>query len=322
MKSIVLILTSLVSLSAFAKPDPEALKKALESLPNCQNFVRFDDQNLYLGYGAYKRGYEEPRKPIPAFILIAPIATPAEKFTLMTADASIDAISDGQTLYVLTYSGLEEWDLASKQRKAIHATYSYGNAMAYKEHAQAFARMGDKLIIAHGRLGVSFFDLKTKRLTNQFRLVQKQAPLESSATGVAINGNLAYVSMDNFSLVPRGKPAFRGLVVIDMTTERVLNELDGLDPFADGVLTDGKKILVSFGGGDIVWKWSLSDLRGSQMPDPEIRIWRYPMKGTPAGKAAMDEKYYYTCFNKAPEAPGGSYKNIPVALDRRVLILD
>src|SRR6185312_7978327 len=128
---------------------------------------------------------------------------------------------------------------------------------------------------------VSFFNLQTKRVTNQFRLVQKQLPLESMATGVAVQGKYAYVVMDNYSLVAQGKPAFRGIVVIDMDSEKVVRELDGLDPFADGIVADANNVIVSF-GGDIVWKYSMASLQGTALPaDPVLRIWKFTAPGHP-----------------------------------------
>lgn len=311
----------LFGLTAFSKPDSDQIKRALESATACSNFVSFDDRNLYLGFGPYRRMFEEPRSPIPGALVIIPLESPANKLALPTADGAIGALTVGQTLYVLTYTGLEEWDVASRARKAIYPTFAVAGPLAYKQHAQAFARWGDKLIIAQGRLGVSFFDLKNKRLTNQFPLVQTQNPLESMATGVAVAGDFAYVLMDNFSLVENGKPPFRGFVMIDLKTERVVRELDGLDPFATAVMTDGHQLLVSFGGTPI-WKYPLTALDGSKMPEPTHRVFRFPLKGAPTGRPSMDDKYIYTCFAHEPASPGSAPQYSPLALDRRVLLLD
>lgn len=218
--------------AAFAQPDPDSVRSALEKVSTCSNFVRFDDENLYFGFGNYKRGVEEPRSPIPGEVRFVSIAQPEASSAIPTADGAIDLIRDGNSLFALTYSGIEELDLAAKKSLGVVPTFARGGARAYKEHPQAFARYGDKVIIAHGRLGVSFFDLKKKRITNQFRLIERQSPMESMATGVVVVGRYAYVSMDNFTLVREGKPAFRGIVVIDMESERVVSELEGMDPGA------------------------------------------------------------------------------------------
>jgi hypothetical protein len=317
---------SLLSLQAFGKPDPEVVKRALESTPTCSNFVRYDDDNIYLGFGYYRRWLEEPRNPIPATLRIVPLLSPEKVVTLTTADAAIDSVRFGNSLFILTYSGIEEWDLSANSRQALYATYAFPGVMAYMEHAQAFARYGDKVIIAHGRLGISIFSLKTKRLVNQFRILQSQLPLESMATGVTVEGKYAYVIMDNFSLVENGEPAFRGIVVIDLEKEAVVTEMKGLDPGADSVASDGNKLIVSYGGNPI-WKYSLSNLHGYTLPPPENTVRPFPVDGHPIGSAAMDEKYYYSCFSKAPpkawpESQRASYKKIPVALERHSALLD
>lgn len=310
---------------ASAAANSELIKATLEAQPTCATFVRFDDKNLYLGFGGYRRGVEEPREPIPAKMRVAPLAG-SEAFELATKDAAIDLVTDGSTAYILTFSSIEEWDLAKRERVAEYPTYAINGPLAYKQHAEGMARYRDKLIIAHGRLGVSFFDLKTKRLTNQFRLVRWQAPLESMATGVTIQGNLAYVAMDNFNVTRPGDgiKIFRGIVVIDMNSESVRSELDGMDPGVDGIVSDARKVIVSFGGNPI-WKYGIEGLKGRRLPEPDLRIWRFPVKGHPTGLPALDDKYYYTCYLKAPEYPGenGGYsRRVPMVLDRRVMMLD
>ncbi len=314
-----------LSAAAIAAPSSEILKATLEAQPSCGNFVRFDDKNLYLGFGWYRNALEEPRLPIPAKMRVAPLDG-SEPFELATKDAAIDLVTDGNTAYVLTYSSIEEWDLLRRERLAEYPTYAINGPLAYKQHSQAMARYKDKLIVAHGRLGVSIFNMKTKRLVNQFRLVQGQLPLESMATGVTVQGNLAYVVMDNFNVTRPGDGVsiFRGIIVINMDSESVQSELGGMDPGADSIVSDAKKVIVSFGGIPI-WKYGVESLQGKQIPEPEIRIWRFPVGGHPIGAPAMDEKYYYTCFSKAPAYPGengGWYRKVPMVLDRRVLILD
>lgn len=319
------ILLTLAAATAQAAPSSERLKAVLESQPSCGNFVRFDERNLYLGFGAYRNGLEEPRRPIPAKVRVAPLDGSAP-FELATKDAAIDLVTDGPTAYVLTFSSIEEWDLELRERRAEYPTVLSAGPLAYKEHARAMARFQDKLIIAHGRLGVSIFNIRTKRLVNQFRLVQRQAPLESMATGVTIEGNLAYVVMDNFHVTRPTDDVkiFRGLIVINMESETVQRELGGLDPGADSIVSDGKTVIVSFGGRPI-WSYGLETLRDNRLPEPKIRLWKFPLNGHPMGAPALDEKFYYTCFSKAPAFRGdndGFYRPVPLALDRRVLLLD
>jgi hypothetical protein len=302
-------------------PDSELIKQILEKQEDCQSFVRYDAQNLYLGFGSYKNGFEDPREPVPGVFRIVSFAD--EKQTDFTLpDSPVDVVTRGGTAFVLTYTAIVEIDLGTRAVKNSFKTYYYDNTQEYKEHAAGFAVYGDKIVIAHGRLGVSVFDMKSRRISNQFRLLKKQIPLESMATSVTIQGQYAYVLMDNFSIVQPGeKPAFRGVIIIDMNTETVVAELDGIDPGADAVLSDSKSLIISYYGLPI-WKYNMADLKGSQMPSPRARIWKFPVKGHPTGKPSMDSKYYYTCFAKHPDKAGLPVTKVPLALNRKALMLD
>jgi hypothetical protein len=317
MKIITLLSTLLctlgVSTSVWAGPGSEMIKTTLEQQTGCENFVRYDDAHLFLGFGAYRQ------KPTPGKVHVASLGS-ADGFDLETHDSAIDLVSDGQNAYILTNSALEKWDLTNKSRVAEYSTYTHSSSMAYEENPQGMARYQDQLIIAHGRLGVSFFDLKTERITNQFRLVQNQLPLESMATGVTVQGDYAYVVMDNFSLVPDGhKQAFRGIIVIDMRNDSVVAQMDGMDPGADAITSYGTTLVTSFTGMPL-WKYALDGVGG--MPKLAKQISLFPIDGHPTGRAAMDDVYYYTCFSKAPEGQGGFYHRAPVALSRKQLQLD
>lgn len=327
--AILALASALGAIGPTAHANSELLKSTLEAQPHCGNFVRFDKENLYQGFGSYRKALEEPREPIPGKFRVSPLQGNAA-YELSTLDSAIDMVTEGSTAYVLTYSAIEEWDLQTKIRKATYATYAIRGSLAYKQHAEAFARYKDKLILAHGRLGVSFFNLQTKRLTNQFRLVQGQLPLESMATGVTIQGHYAYVVMDNFHVTrPEDKiNIFRGIIVIDMESESVVAALGGMDPGTDSITSDSKSLIVSFGGIPI-WKYRIDDItkafRGNKLPEPEYRLWKFPVKGHPIGAASMDENNYYTCYLKAPSyrgENGGFYRKVPMALDRRMLLLD
>jgi hypothetical protein len=178
-------------------------------------------------------------------------------------------------------------------------------------------------VIAHGRLGVSFFDLKTKKISRSVRVALSRQPLESVVNGITISGKYAYAVLDSYNLVgPHDRPAFRGLVIIDLETESVVSELDGMDPGADSVVADDKVAIVSFYGQPL-WKYSLSSLMRSVLPMPMRRVWRFPIEGHPTGKASMDDQYYYTCFSRMPKDGEGPYFiKVPMVLDRRTLMLN
>ncbi len=320
----VFTLISLFFSSAIAAPNSELLKKVLESQKSCQSFVRFDEKNIYLGFGAYLSGLMDPyREPVPGVLRVVPLDGSAA-FDIRLKDSPVDLVTRGAELYVLTYTSLLEVDLDQRSIVREHRPYIFSGQLEYKEHAEGMAQYKNKLIIAHGRLGFSIFDMDKKTISTQSRINQNQLPLESMAVGVTVQGSTAYIVVDSFSLVPQGeKPPFQGLVLVNLEAEKIERELDGMAPGADAVVSDGNKLIVSFMGLPL-WKYSLSSLKGGAMPPVETPVWSFPLKGHPTGAPAMDAKYYYTCFSQAPEKPGAGqlYKKIPVALDRRILILD
>ena len=308
------------SMSA-ANQDPANIKSVIEAQPNCENFVRFDANNSYFGFGDYRDSLHEPRAKIPSHVTVAPLDGTAA-YDLATLDSAVDITTLDTMAYVLTYSGLEQWDLVSKTRVAVFATYDIDREMKYKEHAMALARYGNWLIIAHGRIGVSFFDLTSHKLVQDYRLVANQSPLESMATGVTIQGRYAYVAVDNFNFDPKtNTAAFRGLIIIDMDTQKVAAQLPGIDPGVTSITSDSKNLVVDFGGIPL-WKYDISRLGNQKLSEPTQRLWQFPQGVSPIGHATMDATYYYTCVTIPPSSRGGHYTHRPMALDRHALRLD
>lgn len=298
-------------------------KSVLESQKTCGNFVRFDDQNLYLGYGPYLQGFEKIREPMPGKLQIVSLKDNTS-VNVTAKDSVIDLVSVDQTLYVLTYSGIEEWDLQTKTRLAVYPTYMANRVLEYKEHAESMARYNNWLVIAHGRLGISIFDIQKKRIINQFKLLSRQFPWESMATSVTISGDTAWVLMDNFTLVkPDQGNVFKGLVQIHLPSQSVQREIPGVDPGADAIINDGKSWIISYMGLPL-WKFEKDELKNKQLQvQPQHQYWSFPVKGHPTGLPEMDENYYYTCYLTPPKdrTQGGKYQKIPVALNRKQLML-
>ncbi|MBN8542500.1 MAG: hypothetical protein J0L82_19070 [Deltaproteobacteria bacterium] len=326
-KNKVLLATSILLLTlqsqAQAAPKSEKTKEAVEYLSACGNFIRHDEDNVYTGFGPYWTSSVSPREAKPSIVRFVPIEKVTE-YQIETLDSAVDVLKHQSSTYVLTYSGIEEWDLAQFKRLATHGTNLLSRPFQDEEHPRAFARYKEKVVIAHGRLGISFFDLKTKKITRAFPVALSHRPLESVVNGITISGKYALAVLDSYSLVgEREKPAFRGIVVIDLETEAVVAELDGLDPGADSVASDSNVAIVSFYGQPL-WKYSVAGLaQAKTLPAPLMRFWKFPIDGTQTGKASMDDKYYYTCFSRMPKPGEGSYFiKVPMAFDRRVLMLD
>lgn len=325
MKAHVLALIVSAATTAAAAPNSARIKAALEAQPTCNSFVRFDDTNVYLGFARYKEALEEPRSPIPAQVRIAPIdGSPA--FTIATNDGAIDLVTLGNKAYVLTYTSIEEWSLSDRVRIAEYPTTSVRSPLEYRQHASSFALYKNKLVIAHGRLGVSIFDLASKTVTKEIPLVASQAPIESQATGITIQGERAYITMDSFSLLQdpaQQAKVFKGLVTLDLNSETILAEMPGLDPGATSVFSDANRLIVNYGGFPL-WKFNLEDVRASraQLPSPALRVFKFPLPGHPTGSAAMDDTFVYTCYSTPPPSGNGLMLRVPRALERRALKLD
>ncbi|MFN9068988.1 MAG: hypothetical protein ACK5V3_17315, partial [Bdellovibrionales bacterium] len=189
-----------------------------------------------------------------------------QEHQIETMDSVIDVLKINEITYVLTFSGLELWDLEKKRRLAVFNTSELGLPLDDDEHPRAFARYKNKLIIAHGRLGLTLFDLNSHKIINNFKVATQQSPLESVVNGVTVSGSHAIGVVDSYSIVgPNQKPAFQGLVIIDLDSEKIVSELNGLPPGVDGIVSDEKTVIVSFYGTPL-WKFSIESLFKSKLP--------------------------------------------------------
>lgn len=311
-----------MSSMGFAQTSVSELRKAaLESQATCQNFVRFDDQNLYLGFGAYKMGFEEPRHPIPGQLRMVSLQDPTKVTVIPTPDSVVDVLTFSHKLYILTFSSLIEYDLETNEMIFTHPTHFLTRTLEYKEHAVGMTLSHGKIYIAHGRLGIAIFDLVQGKVVKVVPLLTAQAPLESMATAISSHGHDVFVTMDNFSLVnPGEKQAFRGLVLYNPMEEKVMAEMPGLDPGTDSMVVDSKYLLISYMGYPL-WKYDRTQMQvRASLPQPLARISKFQEKGHPTGKGFLDNDYYYTCYSKFPEVSGYATR-VPRAIKRSDLAL-
>lgn len=314
-----LILSSAVSI---ASVDSENIKTAVEQLSQCGNFLRADDQYLYSGFGSYFTGNQADREPKQGSVRFVSFAQHKEN-VISTHDSAVDLLTYSKLTYILTYSGIEEWDMATLQRRRFFKTQPAGVRLGDEEHSRAFARYQDKVIVAHGRLGVSFVNLTTKRVTSTLPLITSQGELESMAQGVSVSGKYAYVVLDSYTLVEaHQKPPFRGIVVIDMETERIVKEIGDLPPGVDSITSDSKSLILSFYGNPL-WKYAIPTVLTSNKIQPTARVFKFPLTGSPYGKALIDDKYYYTCFSQLPgQGQGSLFIKTKAVLNRNQLMLN
>ena len=315
-----LIVFELPTSVAIASPNSEAMKQAVEQLSGCGNFLRADNQYVYTGFGPYWTGSQSNRKPRPSVLRFMDYSNFKESH-VMTDDAAIDLVTHQNKTYVLTYNGLEEWNMTTRQRQGTYQTNQTDNRYDDEQHPQAMALYQNNLVIAHGRLGVSIFDLNLKRPTKTIPLIS-QGSLESMAKGIAVSGQYAFVVLDSYTLVNANqKVPFRGIVVIDMQTESVIKEIGNLPPGLESITADQNSLVLSFYGMPL-WRYSITSVLSSKNVQPAARIFKFPLEGSPKNKAMMDDKYYFTCFSKIPGPGEGSYfKRIQLVMNRTQLML-
>ena len=293
----------------------EVRKAAFLNASSCQNVMRSDDERLYLGFGSYL-----PRESTEGHLEVIALREGADsKVSLKTLDGVVDVKAVGDRLFVLTYSGIEEWSLKTYDRVALYPTYMKSGSFGYKEHATGFYFHGNRFYISHGRLGYSVFDIQKNRLIDQRRLIPEQLPLESMAVDISGAGDKAIIAMDNFTLVKQGAPAFRGFVVLDLNTGGVIKKVSGLDPGVESIQVVGDSVIVGF--NPPVWKFNLKEiLEGFGEVSPVQRVWRFPGGSHGVKKAYFDEKYMYACFLQS--TPSGWYRKKPTVFSRGELTLD
>ena len=320
MRKLLLCLGVFWSLSSFANANVEQVKAALADVNNCRNFLKSDSENLFLGYGFYSNSEGGFHLPKPTSLTIIPIANPENKKQIEITDSAIDMLFDGDQAYILTYTGLEQWDRKSWTRVATYPTYGFDTSFAFEEHATQMARYKDQLIISHGRLGFSVFDLNTKKIKLTMKLAQDRLPLESKVTGVAVVGDKAYFAVDSFTMVqdPNAERPFQGMVVVNLVNYKVEEQLDGMEPGSDNLFAYDNKLIISFYGIPLM-KYDVSKLTGKRMPGPTHRISIFPEMGRLLGKPTLEGDYIYTCFQNME---GDTIKRVPRVWLRKDLKLD
>lgn len=292
MKTLILtFLVAFISSAALAQTQSDRLKSTVESLSACGNFIRFDNEYVYTGFGNYWTGPTQPRVPKASILTYVSIQDGIEK-QIETLDSVVDVMKINNSTFVLTYSGIEEWDLALQKRLATYKTNSFARPYKDEEHPRSFARYKNKLVIAHGRLGISIFDLISKKVTRTVAVATSHQPLESMVNGIGVSGRYAVAVADSYSLVgPNEKPAFQGLIVVDLETETIISELNGLEP-ADSIVSDGKFAILSLYGQPLK-KYSMSKLlAATKLPAPSHQLFKFPWEGRQLGQASMDDRNY------------------------------
>lgn len=308
MKNLLILFLSISS--AFASTSVSDLRKAALESSNCQNFVRFDDSRLFLGFGGKGGGQ----------VKVIDLNNPAGVQLLPIAHAAIDAASSGNRLFVLTSADMEEWDLTTFKKVASYKTSSLNRPYRYEENPTGFYLYGNQLYISHGILGFSVFDIDQKTLIDQQSLLSEQLPLQSMAVDIAGTGDgRALIAMDNYSMSGEGeKTAFRGILVLDLSSHQIIHQVGGMDPGAESINVVGNRVIVGF--EPPVWKYDLQSVLESSSAKPLAMLSLPSTLGMGIGKPSFDDVNMYGCFSQ--EQSNGQKTVRSVAVTRKELKLD
>lgn len=303
-----LFVLALVVTNLYAGPSPEQLSK----LRSCTNFLSFDSLYLYSGTGAYKRGVEEPREAIPGRLDLVSLDESHPDKVIATLDGPMSIVRKENILYVLTYSGLEIYDLNNFDRLGNFETFSLNQPKQYRQHSRSMVLWNDLLFIAQGRLGFSVFDTKQNKIIIQRPLLADQLPLESEFMDVTIAGGKIVFAASSFSMPEHGH-AFRGLVIVNPISFKTEKQLDILDPGIENIFVSGSKLFANY--GPVMWSFPLEEIMAGNKAVSHNNIPIDLNKGNFVGKGIAEGANFYSCYNQRGSGPGKPSKRIATKFD-------
>lgn len=295
MKRIVLALGLTFATAAHAQiAESDSLETSFKSVPLCSGPVTADATRVARVAG---RGQ------------IAVTGTGAfESFDLFTDENVVALELRDSTLWVLLPDKIQEWDL--RERKLMSETpTATGISVASREAATGMDWSGNNLVIAHGRLGYAVFNTDTRTVIERQAVLENQKPLGSALTGVTVLGDRALFTVDNFSVSP---DTFRGFLLVDLRTAKVVQSARGLDAGSVAVNHFGDTVMVGFDGP--VQSFRLSEILGRPSVRAIKAVSTFPKAGHPIGRPAIVGTKVFTCF-LAADAPGAEKTFVPMVLD-------
>jgi hypothetical protein len=72
-----------------ASPRSEKIKEAVLHLSACGNFIRYDSENVYTGFGSYWTSQNQPREPKPSVMRFVSIEQ-SKEYQVETLDSVVD----------------------------------------------------------------------------------------------------------------------------------------------------------------------------------------------------------------------------------------
>lgn len=301
-----ILLTVIISLSSFADSKSDLRKKLYESLPSCDQAVFTNDQYLAVSLTTQMKSLGHVR--------LFSLDNPNDILDLPAKNRIVDLKIENETLYILTQTTFEAWDL--KQKKALFAYASHpqvNSHSSWRQVASGFVVKNNFAFITHGVLGLSVIDLST----GQFVQVLPPPTVSSLQDIALVDAKTALIAVDNDD-----EGQFRGLYQYDLTTLTITKKIkiDNALPSAIRVLDNNRLMMIYF---NAVWKFDLNQvLKSSSEPSPQRRAWKFPnlFLVDMVGKVAFDDKNLYACF-KTMDEKTGAREIAPLAFDLETLKL-
>ena len=267
-----------------------AQSEAFLSQKSCRNFVRLDEDQVLLGG---EKG-------------LTRIDAAGQTQVYGSEGNPRDAVLVGSKIYALFPSSFVVLDRDSGRVLARYATqlYKAPDKLLPQEQARSLSRSGNRLLIAHGTLGVSVFDLIEQALVSTLD-VNRGERLKGMAVDVDFDaaGKVAYVLVDNYQINPiKPSQEFRGILLYDLQNLRLVKRLLGLDPGATSFSIERDQMLISFGGMPF-WKLQLPLGDQDQLADSAQLVWDFGREGHSIGHFASDAEYVWTCHRESSRSP-------------------
>lgn len=309
-----ILILMLMSLSLHASE--QAMINAFYDLNTCGNFTERQGDWIIIGEGPYRRWMEEPRSPIPSILKMKNFKT-GERRNLEIEDSATRAIIEGESLFVLTYDGIEKWDLKTNSKVAKWKTSHFDQReLRYKEHPTDMLIYQGKVYLSHGRQGLTVLDATSGEFLKQINPLGDQVPFESQATAIGRIGSNIILIWDNFSLSrPGKKKAFRGFTVYDTLKSEFSIIRGPLDPGNVSLNIDQQKMYVGFSG--IFHEYDFRKLSSRRRLRADKLHYAFPDRAKPYRRSLITESNVIGCWS----FPGdGVVKRVPYVFNRKEIL--
>ncbi len=289
-----LICVMLCSLSlANANDLSETRKKLFESNATCDQAIFSNDHYLVTSIGN---------------TIHVQSLNDTSTFDLFAKNQIVDLKIEGDSLFVLTQTTIESWNLKSKTPQFVYPSHPQINSEgSIREKASGFIIKNGFAIISHGTLGISLVDIQSGKSEGIVPM-----PTISAAQDIALLDNeTAVIAVDN-----NDAGTFRGLYLLNLKSFEITKQIPIDNAYSSSIrVLSNNRLMLGF--YNAIWKFDTNlSISSKKEPKPNRRTWKFPgvYKVDMVGKVFYDEKFLYGCFIVSDE-------NKPMVFDLNLLKL-